>query len=130
MDKTSEKVTKDPERQEQGKESHHTYMKRLKEKILEDNQLPTLSPTDRFMPSTSSSTPPSPSSTGDPKPSIPIHTTRSIDTYVHGVGILAVLAIGVCVFSTYNASQGKNKKTVNEKQDQPPQRLHVFKKPI
>ena len=105
MDKTSEKVTKDPERQEQGKESHHTYMKRLKEEILEDNQLPTLSPTDRFMPSTSSSTPPTPSSTGDPKPSIPSHTTRSIDTYVHGVGILAVLAIGVCVFSTYSASQ-------------------------
>ena len=37
MDKTSEKVTKDPKRQEQGKKSHETYMKRLKEKILEDN---------------------------------------------------------------------------------------------
>ena len=47
MDKTSEKVTKDPKRQEQGKKSHETYMKRLKEKILEDNQLPTPSPTDR-----------------------------------------------------------------------------------
>ena len=35
MDKTSQKVTKDPKRQERGKKSHETYMKRLKEKILE-----------------------------------------------------------------------------------------------
>ena len=34
MDKTSEKVTKDPKRQERAKKSHETYMKRLKEKIL------------------------------------------------------------------------------------------------
>ena len=33
MDKTSEKVTKDPKRQERGKKSHKTYMKSLKEKI-------------------------------------------------------------------------------------------------
>ena len=36
-------------------------------------------------------------------------TTRSNDTYVYSVGILAVLAIGVCVFFAY--SQGKKKKT-------------------
>ena len=66
-------------------------MKRLKEKILEDNKLPTPSPTDRSTPSTSSST-------GDPTPSSPFHTTRSNDTYVYGVGILAVLVIRVCVF--------------------------------
>ena len=48
MDKTSQKVTKDPKRQERSKKSHETFMKRLKEKILEDNQVPT--------PSTSSST--------------------------------------------------------------------------
>ena len=34
-------VTKYPKRQERGKTSHETYMKRLKEKILEDNQLST-----------------------------------------------------------------------------------------
>ena len=55
MDKASKKVTKDPKRQERGRKSHKTNMKRLKEKILEDNQLTTLSPTDR----------PTPSSTGD-----------------------------------------------------------------
>ena len=38
--------------------------------------------------------------------------------YVYGVGILAVLAIGVCVFFAYNTLQPK--KLVNEKQHQPP----------
>ena len=38
MDKTSEKATKDPKRQEPCKKSHETNMKRLKEKIIEDNQ--------------------------------------------------------------------------------------------
>ena len=42
-------------------------------------------------------------------------TTRSNDTYVYDSGILAVLAIGVCVFFTYNTFQPKNKKLVNEK---------------
>ena len=46
IDKTSEKVIKDPKRQERGKKSYEKYMKRLKEEILEDNQLPTLSPAD------------------------------------------------------------------------------------
>ena len=48
-------------------------------------------------------------------------TVQSSDTYVFGVGILAVLAIGVCVFFAYNTFP-KNKKSVNEKQDQPPKR--------
>ena len=98
MDKTSEKVTKDPKRQKRGKKSHETYMKMLKEKIPEDNQLPTPSPTDRSTPSTSSSTPPTSSSTGDPTSSTPSHTRRSNGTYVYGVGILAVFSIDVCVF--------------------------------
>ena len=54
-------------------------------------------------------------------------TVRSNDTYVYGVGMLAVLAIGVCIFFAYNNSQGKNKKTTNEeKQDQPPKRRHML----
>ena len=91
MNKTLEKVTKDPKRREQGKKSHETYMKRLKEKIQEDNQLPTPSPTDRPTPSTSSSK-------GKSTPSPPSHASRSSDTYVYGIDILAVLAIGACVF--------------------------------
>ena len=90
-DKTSGKVTKDPKRQERGKKSHETYMKRLKEKILEDNQLPTPSPMERPTASTSSST-------GNSMPSTPSHTKGSNDTYVYGVGVLAALAIGVFFF--------------------------------
>ena len=85
-------------------------MKRLIKQILEDNQLPTPSPIGNFTPST----PSTPSLTGDPNPSTPSDATRSNDTYVYGVGILTVLAIVVCVFFAYNASQTKNKKTVNE----------------
>ena len=107
MDKTSQKVTKDPKRQERGKKSHETYMKRLKEKILEDNQLPTPPPTDRPPPSTTSST-------GNSMPSTPFYATRSNDTYVYGIGILAVLAIILCVFFVYNTSQPKNKKLVTQ----------------
>ena len=86
-------------------------MKRLKEKVLEDNQLPT--------PSTSSST-------GDPTLSTPSHATRPNDTYVYGVGMLAVLTIDVCVFFAYNTFQPKNKKQVNEKKDQPPKGRHML----
>ena len=105
-------------------------MKRLKEKILEDNQMPKSS--------TSSSmgdpTPSTSSSTGDPTPSTPSHTTRSNDTYVYGVGILAVFVIGVCVFFAYNTPLAKNKNQANDcptaqhehKKDQPPKRRHML----
>ena len=126
MDKTSKKeVTKDPKRQGRGKKSHEMYMKRLKEKILEDNQLPT--------PSTSSSTgdptPSTSSSTGNPRPSTPSHTTRSNDTYVYGVGIFAVLAIGACVFFTCqvkNKKQDNDRPTAQHEQKQPPKRRHIL----
>ena len=81
MGKTSEKVTKDPKRQERGEKSRETYMKRLKEKILNDKQ-----------PSTSSS------------------IVGPSDTYIYGVGMLAVLVIGDCLFFVYNASHAANKK--------------------
>ena len=71
-----------------------------------DPTLSTSSSTGDPMPSTSSST-------GDPMPSMPSNITRSNDTYVYGIGMLAVLAIGVCVFFTY--SQAKNKKQDNDR---------------
>ena len=105
-------------------------MKRLKEKILDDNQLLTVSPTGNSTPSTSSSTGNStPStfwSTGNSMPSTSFHAARSNDTYVYGIGILPALAIGVCVFFAYSTSQAENKKLVNEKQDQPPKRLRML----
>ena len=33
-----------------------------------------------------------------------VTTTRSNDTYIYGVGIIAVISIGVCVFFAYNTS--------------------------
>ena len=58
MGKTSQKVaTKGPKRQERGKNSRKTYMKRVKVKILENNQLPTPPLIDRLIPSTRSSRP-------------------------------------------------------------------------
>ena len=56
----------------------------------------------------------------------PTTTTRSNDTYIYGVGMLVVLALGVCVFFAYNTFQPKNKKLVNEKEDQPPKRCHTL----
>ena len=53
-------------------------------------------------------------------------SVQSNDTYAYGVGILAVLAIGVCIFFTYNTFQPKNKKLLNEKQDQPLKRRHML----
>ena len=88
-------------------------------------------------PSASSSTgdpmPSTSSFTGGPIPSMPSNIiTRSNDTYVYGIGMLAVLASGVCVFFTY--SQAKNKKQDNDrlmaqpqqKKDQPPKRHHML----
>ena len=50
-------------------------------------------------------------------------SVQSNDTYIYGVGMLAVLAIGVCVFFGYNNFQPK--KQANEKKDQPPKRRHM-----
>ena len=49
--------------------------------------------------------------------------TRSSDTYIYGVGIVAAQAISVCVFFTYNKKhfQGANKGEVKAEQE------HLFK---
>ena len=100
-------------------------MKRLKEKILEDNQLRTLSTSS----STEDPTPSISSSTGDPTPSTPFHTTTTNDTYVYGVGMFAVLAIDVCVFFAYqvkNKKQDNDCQTAQHEQKQPPKRRHML----
>ena len=76
----------------------------LKQDSLKDNQLSTFSPTDNSIPSNSSSTGNS--------------TTRSIDTYIYSVGVVAVLAMGTCVFLAYNkrSSQTVNKEQIKEQQ--------------
>ena len=111
MDKTPpEKVTKDkdPKRVETPRKGREKYMNKLKESILNDVKKDSGDTTNASNETTSVTK---------------TATTRSNDTYVYGVGILAVLAIGVCVCFTYNNSQAKTKKTTNEeKQDQPPKR--------
>ena len=116
MDKTVEKNTKDSKSQEQSKKSHETYMNRLKEKLLRDNQLSTSSSLDRSILSTSSSTdrftPSTSYSTDKSTPSTFSSTARSSDNYVYGVGILTVLAIGVCAIK--NKSMKKNNNHQND----------------
>ena len=49
-------------------------------------------------------------------------SVQSNGAYISGVGILAVLAVGVCVFSAYP----KYKKQANEKKDQPTKGRHML----
>ena len=108
MDKTSEKVKKDPKRVEVARKSREKYMNKLKESILNDAEKGRDTANTSNEPTSATNT-----------ATTPATTTRSNDTY--GIGILAVLAIGVCVSFAYNTFP-KNKKTVNEKQDQQPKR--------
>ena len=80
-------------------------MKKRKEEILRDKKQSSIQPT---VQSTEQS------------------SLQSNGAYVYGVGILAVLVIGVCVFFAYKTSQAENKKLVNKKQDQPPKRCHML----
>ena len=120
MDQTQEKVTKekDPKCVEAARKGREKYMNKLKESILNDLKKGSGDTTNASNETTSATNNVSNETTSVTNSA----TTRSNDTYVYGVGILAVLAIGVCVFFAYNASQAKNKKPVNGKQDQQPKR--------
>ena len=121
MDKTSKKVTKDPKRVDAARKGREKYMNKLKESILNDAKKgggDTTNASNETINGSNETTSATNTAT------TPATTTRSNDTYVYGVGILAVLAIGVCVFFAYNTSE--NKKQANEKQDQPPKRRHML----
>ena len=90
-------------------------LKKRKEEILHNKEQSAVQPTEQ---STVQSTVQS-----IEQPSVQ-STVQSIDTYAYGVGILAVLAIGVCVFFAYNTFQPKN--LMNEKKYQPPKRRHML----
>ena len=83
-------------------------MKKRKEEILHNKEQSTVQSTEQ---STEQSTAQS--------------TEQSNDTYVYGVGIFAVLSIGVCVFFAYNTSQA-SKTLVSEKKNQRPKRRHML----
>ena len=92
--------------------------KKRKEETLRNKEQPTVQPT------VQSTVEPTVQPTVQPIVQSTVQSTvQSNDTYVYGVGILAVLAIGVSVFFAYNTSQGKNKKLAN---DQPPKRRHML----
>ena len=122
MDKTSEKVTKDPKRVKAARKGRENYMNKLKESILNDAKKGSGDTTNASNESTSATNTATTPATSTSNTT----TTRSYDTYAYGVGILAVLAIGVCVFFVYNTFQPKTKKQANEKQDQPPKRHHIL----
>ena len=90
MDKTSQKVTKDkdPKRVDVGRKGRGSFMKNVKENILNDAK--------KGGGNTTNSSNETISITNTA-------ATRSNDTYVYGVGVLGVLAIAGCVFFTYNA---------------------------
>ena len=100
------------------------FMKKRKEKILHIKEQPTEQSTEQSsVQSTEQST----------EQSTVQSRVHSSGTYVFGVGILAVLAIGVCVFFAYNAFP-KSKKQDNDrlgpqhekKHDQAPKRRHML----
>ena len=63
-----------------------------------------------------------------PTPPTPLPPATPQDQMIlmSSVGMLTVLAIGVCVFFANNTFQPKNKKLANEKQDQPLKRRHML----
>ena len=127
MDKTSEKITKDPKRVEVGRKGRKNCMNKLKEDILNDAKKGSGDTSNSSNETTDVTTNASNETTSATNttttPANNTTTTRSNDAYVYGVVMLAVLAIGVCVFFAYNTFP---KKLVNEKQDQPPKRCHML----
>ena len=91
MTEEIKKVTKEknPNRVAAGKKSYETHMIKLKEDIL-TNSSNTTSNTPSNTPSTSNATP----STSNATPS----TSKSYVAHMYGVGILSILAVGLCVF--------------------------------
>ena len=105
MDKTPEKVTKDPKHAEAARKGREKYTNKLKESIL-NNVKKGRGDTTNASNETTSATNNSSNETTDASNTT---TTRSNDTYIYGVGIIAVLAIGVCVFFTFQAKNKKNR---------------------
>ena len=133
MDKTSEKVTKDPKHVEAGRKGRKNVMNKLREDILNDakrgsrDTINTSNETgDITGPANNASNETTSPTNIATTPANNTTTTRSNDTYVYGIGMLVVLAIGACVFFAYSTFQPKNKKLVNENQDQPPKRRHML----
>ena len=101
MDKTSEKVIKDPKRAEAARKGREKYMNKLKESILNDVKKDSGDTTN----TSNETTNPTNNASNETTNVNNTATARPNDAYVYRVGILAVLAIGACVFFAYNTFQ-------------------------
>ena len=121
MDKTPEKVTKDPKRVEAARKSREKYMNKLKQKILNDAKKGNRDTTDASNETTNGSNETSsPTNNASNETTTPATstTTRSNDTYVLGVGILAVLAVFVYFLHITLFLKNKSmKKRINHQND-------------
>ena len=90
-----DKVTKqrDPKRQAAGRKGQEKYMAKLKEDILKN--VGSSNSTNGGISTTNDSTSGGINTTND---STTTTSSGSTITYIHGVGAIAVLAVGVCVF--------------------------------
>ena len=107
MDKTSQKVTKDkdPKRVDAGRKGREHFMKIMKKNILNDGTKGGRDTTNSSNETTSATN----NASNETTSVINTATTRLNDTYVYGFGIIAVFAIGVCVFFAYNTYKIYNK---------------------
>ena len=95
-------------------------MEKIKEQILRNKEHSTVQSTEQ---STEQS---SVQSTEQPSVQSTVQSTvLANDTYVYGLGMLAVLAIGGCVFFAYNTFQPK-KLLLDVKKNQSPERGHML----
>ena len=92
LNKTSRKVTKDPKRVEPARKARENC--RIKENILNYAKQGGGDASNASNKTTSATN----TATASASSTTSTATKRSSDTYVYGIGILAVLAIGVCVF--------------------------------
>ena len=116
MDKTSQKVTKDRKRAEAARKGRENYMNKLKESILNDIKKVSGESSNETTSATNTATFPATT------PANSTTKTATSDTYVYVTGILAVLAIGVCVFLTYSKKAGQ---IIHEKPIKPKRRNMV-----
>ena len=115
MDKTPQKVTKDPKRQEAAQKGRENYMNKLKESILNDAKKGREDISNASSEANDATNSATTSATGA--------TTKSSDTYIGIVYILAIV-VGIVAFLPFlghnkKSSQAANKEQANEEQQQP-----------
>ena len=96
-----DKVTKQrgPKRQTAGRKGHEKYMAKLKEDILKNGGSSSSNSTNGGINTTNDSTNGGIKTTNDStNGGNDATSTTTITNYIHGVGAIAVLSLGVCIF--------------------------------